>query len=105
MGNKILLVLLLSFAPIMIAIIMLLLFLVYWLATSSFTFIEFMQLPTDQTMGNATLIIGGISALSATLLTLNLIVLLNTRFHWVSNEQIKNKIGKDISRYVYFPNT
>ena len=84
---------------------MILLFFTYWLVTSSLTFIEFMQLPTEQTMGNTTLIFGGISALSGTLLALNIIVLLNTKFHWVSNEQIKNKIGKDISRYVYFPNT
>ena len=105
MANKILLTLFLVLAPLLIAIILILLFFTYWLATSSLGFIEFMQLPTDQTMGNATLIFGGISALTGTLLALNAIVLLNTRLHWVSNEQMKNKIGKGISRYVYFPNT
>ena len=84
---------------------MILLFLVYWLFTSSITFTDFMQLPNEQSMGSAVFIFVGIAALSGTVLALNIMVLLNAKFNWVSNEQLKTKIGKDISRYVHFPST
>ncbi len=105
MEDKILLALFLLIAPLLFVVSITIMFYTYWLFTSDSSFIDFMQLPTSQSTGNVTILFAGISALLGALLALNIIVLLNTKYKWVSNNHIKNKLGKVISRYVHFPNT
>lgn len=105
MEDKILLALFLLIAPLLFVVSIVIMFYTYWLFISDTSFIDFMQLPTSQSMGNVSILFAGVSALAGALLALNIIVLLNTKYKWMSNNHIKNKIGKDISRYVYFPST